>query len=175
MSSLGAVGLVNMAGIPEMNLFAEGKSFMAAEELLSPAQVASALGHFLATESDEMGSSSSNIVLNLEHCLLTTQEALQTITRVSHHGPAYGQKLVDADAKALETFKSMHGGSDENSTDAEGCTWYGSVDFDQLPLILPELFGGDDKSYWQDWIGFFVVCVQADKRTVSYIIGADTD
>jgi hypothetical protein len=173
MSNFGDVGLVNMVGIPDMNICAEGKSFMAAEELLSPAQVASALGHFISTESEEVEPSSSNIVLN--HCLLTAQEALQTITTVSHHRPAYGQKLVDADAKALGTFQSMHGGSDDNSIDAESCTWYGSVDFDKLPLIFPALFGGDDNSYWQDWIGFFVVCVRADKRTISYIFGADTD
>ena len=175
MNRFEALGDVNVAGIPEMNLDSEGKSFRAVEEELNePAHVASALGHFVSTESDIVDDAGgSGIVLNLDECLITSKEALKILTVVAHHSPAYGSKLEEADAKALDTFYSMHGGSSEND-DAQGCTWYGSVDSAKLPNIFPKYFD-DDESGWKNWIGFFVVCVRADKRTVSYVLGADTD
>ena len=162
-----------MAGIPEMNLDAEGKSFKSSEELHEPTDVASVLGNFFATESDTAGGKGSDVVLNLENCLISSQAALGVVKYVANHSPAYGNSLEDADAKALETFNSMHGGTSEE--DAQGCTWYGSTDPDILPNTFPEFFATGENEHWQDWIGFFLVCVREDKRTVSYIVGADTD
>lgn len=166
---------VNMAGVPEMNLFAEGGALVSDIDLTSPAEIAAVLNQYFKVDSEEMEGETINLDVS---CELTSAGALSVLQVVAAHNPAYGAPLEDATTKALETFHSMqHAGQNNTEEDADACLWYGTCDVhdDALSSICPGIFTDDPNTYWKDWIGFVCVCVHPDKRTVSYLIGADSD
>jgi hypothetical protein len=79
--------------------------------------------------------------------------------------------------KATETFRSMQPPGHPEGEEEEGhkCTWYASLDPEKLSVVCSSAFPTGDGETWAQWIGFLVICVHPDKRTVSYVIGADND
>ena len=163
---------VSLAGVPEMNSFAEGGAMVSNEDLSSPAEIAALLTQYFMVDSAVIKEKTLNLD---DSCKITSAEAFTVLQTVAAHIPAYGVPLGgDTRAKAADTFYSMqHAG--QNIPEEDACLWYGSCDCDKLPAICAGVFTTDEGNYWADWIGFLIICVHPDKRTVSYLLGADTD
>ena len=67
-----------------------------------------------------------------------------------------------------EIYEAMSDG------EPDSCEWYGALTNSGCDDIIPDYFG-EGMEYWKDFIGYVVVCVSSDKRTVRFIIGCDTD
>lgn len=174
---------MSLAGIPELNSFRDFGTLKTSEILSSSEEVAAVLSKYFTSDSIELasfGDDTTDVHLN-EDCRITSEEALGILNQVAAHSPAYGARLVNSEEKALETFKSMlpepefdpeHEGDNDMK---DKCTWYGSCNSDKLSQICLDGFPIGETCYWSDWIGFILICVHPDQRTVSYVVGADSD
>jgi hypothetical protein len=171
---------VSLAGVPELNLYQECGTFKSSQSLSTSEEVAAVLSKYFTDDSEELGDgkSTTNVYLD-EDCCITGEGALGILNIVASHSPAYGKMLVNSEEKAIETFKSMQPELDpqqEGDADMKDkCTWYGSVDNDKLSRICLYGFPIGDQDYWRDWIGFILICIHPDQRTVTYVVGADSD
>ena len=163
---------VSMVGVPEMNVYCDCGKLKSHSDVNTIEEISACLTKYFSTDSEELceGDGSTTDVNLDDECLLTPNEASQIISRIAHHHPAYGGPLTDGDAKGIETMRSMQS---ENDTDT--CLWYGSTDNEKLHRICPKAFPEGNGNYWQDFIGFLLICAWPDKRTITYIAGADSD
>ena len=163
---------VSMVGVPEMNVYCECGKMKSHADLNTSEDISACLTKYFSSDSEELFENDGSITdVNLDdECILTFNEASQIMSCIAHHSPAYGMALTDCDAKGILTMSSM-----QSDNDADKCTWYGSINNEKLHRICPNGFPEGNDVYWQDFIGFLLICVWPDKRTITYLVGADSD
>ena len=169
-----------MAGVPQLNVFQECGKLKSSTALSTVEDISNILSKFFTRDSEEISGTAVEGVhpviavnLNEENDALDIESAKKLLATVSRYSPAYGARLTECEEKAAETLQSLVGSID--SEEINECRWFGSIDRTRLPTMLPEVFTENDHDYWQDWIGFFLVCVWPDQRTLTYLIGMDSD